>query len=397
MLEDIRPLAELPLENQRVFVRVDCEGAPGDGAAASSARLERVVPTIRKAKEAGARVVLGTRAGDPRGQPKAELGLEPFGARLSELLGTEIYLPDDSIGDAARKVIQDLRPGQICLLENLAFHPEEEACDEAFARKLAEFADVYVNDAPSALNRRDASLTLLPRLFRRRGMGELLLAELGALARFRDSGSRPILAVIGGARVAHKLDLLESLIGRAHTVCVGGVLGNTLLAARGLKLGASVIDPDSLARGRAFLARARERKLDVVLPSDLVVAPSSGAREGKVVPSGQVPEQAIAVDIGPETVAAFCRRFAGAKSALQVGALGVSENDAFASGTRAVLRALADAQLAHVIGGRSSVAALEGDDSISKVGFVSAGGDASLELLSGRKLPALEALRGGET
>jgi phosphoglycerate kinase len=396
MLEDIRLLAELPLENQRVFVRVECEGAPADGTAAS-ARLERVLPTIRKAKDAGARVVLGARAGDPRGQPRAELGLEPFGMRLAELLGTEIYLPDDSIGDAARKVVQALRPGQICLLENLAFHPEEEACDEAFARKLAEFADVYLNDAPSALNRRDASLTVLPRLFRRRGMGELLAAELGALARFRDNGARPIVAIIGGARVAHKLDLLESLIGRAHAVCVGGVLGNTLLAARGLKLGASVVDPDSLARGRAFLARARERKLDVVLPSDLVVAASSSAREGKIVQSGQVPEQALAVDIGPETVAAFCRRFAGAKSALQVGALGVSENDAFASGTRAVLRALADAQIAHVIGGRSSVAALEGDDSIPKVGFVSAGGDASLELLSGRRLPALEALRGGET
>lgn len=397
MLEDIRSIDELALDRQRVFIRLDLDVPCKNGAVQDDRRLRAALPVIRRAQEAGARLVLGATLGDPQGAHRSALSLEPVGARLSELLDAEIYLPDDSVGDAARKVVQDLRPGQICLLENLAFHPEEAANDEAFARKLADLTDVYVNDAPRALNRRAASTCALPRLIRRRAMGPLLAAELAGLERLR-AAQRPFVAVVGGAGVARKLDFLESLLGRLDAICAGGVLGNTLLTAQGRKLGASRIESDVLARARAFLTRAKDHRVNVVLPSDAVVADDERAASGDVFTIGLVPQDGQALDVGPATVEAFRQVLDKAKTILCYGALGAAEHPAFRAGTRAVVQAIAAMPAFHALCGTGVADALVGEEeAISKLAFVSAGGDASLELLSGRRSPALEALRGGET
>lgn len=397
MLEEIRSIDDLALDNQRVLIRTDFDVPLKDGVVGDDARLRAALSTIQKVQSSGARVILASRLGDPRGRPRSELSLEPVAARLSELLGNEIYLPDDSVGDAARKVVQDLRPGQVCLLENLAFHPEEEASEDGFARKLAGMADVFVNDAPRDLARREASTTLVPRLFRSRGAGHLVVRELTALARMREKIERPFVAVIGGERVLSRFDLIESLIGRVNVALVGGVVGNTLLRARGSKLGGSKVDMDALARGRALLGRARDRGLEIVLPTDLVIGPAFDAGRTGVAPTSAFPDESVALDIGAQTIERFKRTLASARTVLFAGSLGVLENPAGRAGTREVLGALAAGTAFHVLSDPRLLEALEGESFESKFGFVAAGGDASLELLSGRKLPGLEALRGGET
>lgn len=398
LLEDIHTIDELNLAGRRVLLRLDLDVPVSGDSVLADWRLQQALPTIKKAQGAGARVVIASRS-EPFGPPGKTTtpSLEAAGMRLSELLGSEIYLPDDSIGDAARKVVQDLRPGQICLLENLAFHPEDAANDEGFSRKLRDLADVYVNDAPRALARRDASLTLLARLFRERAVGTQLHAELSSLGRLRENVARPFVVVIGGARVTKKLELLESLLGRADAVLVGGVVGNTLLKARGLAVGTSPVDSDALARARSFLARAKERKLKVVLPLDLAVTERASDAPENVVLAGHVPEKARVVDVGPRTLSAFREVLATAGSGFCQGALGVLSTPESASGTRALLAALNERQAFQVLGGTSLPSVLDDSESFSKFGFISAAGDVSLDLLSGRKLPALEALRGGET
>lgn len=397
MQDGIQSIDELTLENQRVFIRADFDLPLKRDGLASNFRLKATLPTLEKARRAGARVVLGSHLGRPRGRPRPDLSLEVVGSRLCELLHTEIYLPDESIGDAARKVVQDLRPGQICLLENLGFCAEEQANDENFCRKLAQLADVFVNDAPRTLGERFASTVGLPPLFRQRGMGYLLAAELATFSKLRDSTERPFVAVIGGAGKAERLALIEWLIGRADTICVGGILGNTLASAGGSKLGASLVDRDSLARGRALLARARERNTNVLLPMDFCVAEDQDAGSFEVVSRDCISEQQMVLDIGPRTVDAFRRALETAKTAFFHGALGATENPIFTVGTREVAHRLVGFPGFSAVGSDGLIAALEGAEWIDQLSFVSSGSAASLGFLAGHSLPGLEALRGGAT
>lgn len=397
MQDDIRSIDELTLENQRVFVRADLDVRLKQGVPNDERRLHALLPTVKKAQSAGARLVLGARLGRPRGRPKPELSLEAVGGRLSELLEVDIFLPDETIGAAARKVVQDLRPGQICLLENLDFCSEEQANDEAFARKLAALADVFVNDDTRGLGERSASVVQLPRLVRQRGMGYALAAELQAFSRLREPDARPFVAVFGGVRVAEQMNRLEALFGRADAICVGGALGNTLLAASGHQMGVSIMDAASLARGRALLERARERRTRLVLPLDVSIAESSSVSSRDVVLVRDVPKHSMALDIGPRTIEAFQKEILAAKSALFYGALGDTDDPSSIAGTREVARALAESAAFSVVGGEGPLSALEGVDWASRLSFVSLGGAASLELFVGQKLPGLEALRGGAT
>ena len=272
------------LQGKRVFIRVDFN-VPLDkktGAITDDARIREELPTIKFAMDAGAKVILASHLGRPK-PGKRDLSLEICGARLAELTGYEVLLPEDCIGDAPKKVIHDLRTGQLCLLENLRFHEEEEKDDEAFARQLAELCDVYVDDAFGAVHRAHASVHALPRLVRERGAGFLLLRELASLSKVTDRPAKPYVAVLGGAKVSDKIDVVEALLGVVTTLAIGGAMANTFLAAQGKKMAASRVEEDKFPLARTILAKARDKNVEVLLPVDVVVARGLDATSGEVV------------------------------------------------------------------------------------------------------------------
>ncbi len=305
------------------------------------------------------------------------------------------------MGDAAKKVVFDLRGGEVCLLENLRFHPEEEKDDEAFCRQLSQLADVYVDDAFGAVHRAHASVHGLAKLYRDRGCGFLLEKEIQALGTIITAPEKPFVAILGGAKVSDKIAVVESLLERVSALVVGGAMANTFLAARGNNMGKSLVEGDKLALARTILEKAQAKGVDVVLPVDVVVAASTAASEADAQTVGvdAVPGDKMALDIGPKTVAEISKRIAAAKTVFWNGPMGLFEKPAFARGTFAVARAMADSHAFTVVGGGDSAAAVHaaGEDIAKKMKHISTGGGASLELVEGKKLPGIEVLRTGDT
>lgn len=394
MLEGIRSVRDLDLDGRRVFVRVDFNVPLAGGEVSDDTRIRAALPTIKLIMERGGRPVLASHLGRPDGKPNPKFSLEPAGARLAELLGVEVLLTDDCIGDGPRKVVSDLREGQVALLENLRFHPEEEANDEAFAKELARLGEVYVNDAFGAAHRAHASVSALARLMRDRAAGLLMEAELAALGKLRDEAPHPYVAVLGGAKVSDKIAVLEALLTRVDTLVIGGAMANTFLAAQGRSMGKSRVEEDKLALARTILARAEERKVELLLPVDVMVAPSLDAVGGRVVDVTEVGAEDMALDIGPETVKRFAEPMRRAKAIFWNGPMGLFEREPFSKGTLGVAEAIAGSPGFSVVGGGDSVAAVEQAKMADQFGHVSTGGGASLELLEGRRLPGVEALRG---
>jgi phosphoglycerate kinase len=399
-LAGITTIKDLPIENKRVFIRVDfnCpleEQPDGKMTIADDSRIVEALPTIKHALERGARIILASHLGRPKKGPDPKLSLEPCGARLAELLGVEVHIPEDCIGDAAKKVVFDLRAGQVCLLENLRFHPEEEKDDEAFAQKLADLCDVYVDDAFGAVHRAHASVHALPKIMREKGCGFLLEKEIAALGKIITAPDKPFVAILGGAKVSDKIAVLDSLLEKVDALLIGGAMANTFLAARGLNMQGSKIEDDKLALARTILEKAREKKVDLVLPVDVVVATHLQAAEGQVVDAGSVPEGHMALDIGPKSIALFQQWIDKSKSVFWNGPMGLFEKPAFSKGTFAVARALADSTAFTVIGGGDSASAVKdaGDGIAEKFSHISTGGGAALELIEGKKLPGIEVLR----
>jgi len=388
-----RGIDELTLAYQRVLIRVDFDVPLDDaGQVSSDRKLRTALPTIQKAIKEGARVVLATHLGAP-GEPP--VSLEPVAARLAELLGQEVYLPDECVGDAARKVVSDLREGQLCLLENLRFAAEEAQNDDAFARRLLALCDVYVGEAFGAAHLAQASMVALPRLVKERGVGYRFKAELEALSRVAGA-PKPCVGILGGAALSEQLPAFEAMLRRCDSICVGGAVANTLLAARSVDMKESRFEREQLALGRGLLARARDQKIELLLPVDVVVGRDRHAADGHSVSVGSIPDGSGAFDIGPRTLDAFRARIQNAQLALWNGALGVLENPAFSVGTRGLLSGLAEAPAFGIVTGDALAAAATapGFELESQIGFVSAGGVASLAFIEGKKLPGVEALRG---
>jgi phosphoglycerate kinase len=389
----IRSITELDVAGRRLFIRVDFNvPLTPAGGVADDTRIRESMPTLRYALEQEARVVLASHLGRPKGKPDPKYSLLPVGERLAELLGIEVVLTDEPVGDGARKVVGDLKAGKIALLENLRFSPAEEANDDAFARGLASYADVYVNDAFGTAHRAHASTAGITKHVGAKGMGLLMEREVKFLNQLLGEVDRPFVAIIGGAKVSDKIGVLENLLGRVNQLLIGGAMANTFLKARGGRLGRSLVEEDKLALARSFLRKAEEAGVDVLLPRDAVAAPGIKSESGKVVPAADIPEDLAALDIGPETARGFSDAIARARTIFWNGPMGVFESEPFAAGTLAVARAVAKASALSVVGGGDSVAAVQKSGVADKITHISTGGGASLELLEGKKLPGLAAL-----
>jgi phosphoglycerate kinase len=391
-----KTISELDIAGRRVFIRVDFNvPLTPAGAVADDTRVRESLPTIKHAIDKGARVVLASHLGRPKGRPDKKLSLEPVAVKLAELLGAEVALTDEPVGDGARKVVNDLRAGAVAMLENLRFSPLEEENDESFSRALAGYADVYVNDAFGTAHRAHASTVGITKFVANKGMGLLMQREVTFLGKLLGEVERPFVTIVGGAKVSDKIGVLQNLLDRVDQVLIGGAMGNTFLKAKGGKLGRSLVEEDKLALARAFLRRAEELNVDVLLPRDLVAAAGTKSESDsvRVVHALSVPEDLAALDIGPETARGFADIIARAKTIFWNGPMGVFESEPFASGTLAVARAIAKSTDAlSVVGGGDSVAALQKSGLADKITHISTGGGASLEFLEGKKLPGLAAL-----
>ncbi len=391
----ITAVTDLPVENKKVFVRVDFNVPLEDGKITDDSRIREALPTIKHLLERGARVILASHLGRPKPGKTDGLSLEPVGARLAELLGAEVHLPDDCIGDAPKKVINDLRTGQLCLLENLRFHAEEEKDDPDFSKALRDLADIYIDDAFGAVHRAHASVHGAARMFPERGAGFLLKKEIDALGKLLTGPEKPYVAVLGGAKVSDKILVIEALLEKISTLVIGGAMANTFLAAKGINVQASKVEGDKLSLARTLLEKAESRKIDVLLPVDVVVGKSLADSEGKVVSANEIPEGHMALDVGPKSVELFARSFASAKTIFWNGPMGLFEKAPFAKGTFGVARSIADSDAFTVVGGGDSAAAVHAakDGIAEKMKHISTGGGAALELIEGKKLPGIEALR----
>jgi phosphoglycerate kinase len=392
----IKALSDLDVEGRRVFLRVnlDVPLTPARGVA-DPTRLRDALPTMKHLLDRGVRLVLASPLGAPKGRSTPELSLLPVGAFLAEALGREVLLADEPAGDGARKVVADLREGQIALLENLRFSPGEEANEESFARLLASYGDVYVNDAFASLHRAHASVVAVAKHFGQRATGLQVARELDVLGPLRGDVPRPFVAILGGARVSDKLPLMQALVGRVDALCLGGALANTVLRARGGAMGRSLVEEDKLAVVRDILFRAQQRDVAIWLPRDAVAGAGTRAETGRVVSATHLPEDQASLDIGPETARSFGDVVMRSKTIVWSGPMGVYESEPFAAGTNAVAKALA------TVTGRGATTVLIGDHTgaaahragvADRVTLVSTGGDAALEYLEGRKLPGLVAL-----
>jgi phosphoglycerate kinase len=389
----IKSIADLPIEGRRVFIRVDFNVplTPAKGVADDS-RIRASLPTIEHAVKRGARVILASHLGRPKGGPTPGLSLEPVGARLAELLGKEVLLTDEAVGDGARKVVSDLRDGDVALLENLRFFAGEEANDDGFARQLASYADIYINDAFGTAHRAHASTAGMIKYVQEKGAGFLMLKEIQFLGKLLGDVERPYIAVVGGAKVSDKIGVLENLLGRVDAFLIGGAMANTFVKAKGGDVGKSKVEEDKLALARAFLKKAEDRNVEVLLPSDAIAAPSLDAPSGTPVRSDKVPADMMALDIGPQAAAGFADRIARARTVFWNGPMGVFEKEPFAAGTLAVAKAVAACKGLTVVGGGDSVAAVNEMGVADQIQHISTGGGASLEFIEGKTLPGIAAL-----
>ncbi|MGB9791876.1 MAG: phosphoglycerate kinase [Thermacetogeniaceae bacterium] len=388
----LRTIREIPLKDKRVLVRVDFNVPVDDeGRVTDDARIRATLPTINYLLEQGAKVILMSHLGRPKGKVVEKLRMNDVARRLSELLGREVKKTDDCIGPEVEQAVSQLKPGDVLLLENLRFHPEEEANDREFARKLASLGDVYVNDAFGTAHRAHASTAGIAE-FLPAYAGFLMEKEVNALSGLLAAPERPFIAVLGGAKISDKIGVLKNLAERVNGFLFGGGMANTFLRAEGYSLGDSLVDEENIEFAREFLENSRKRGIEVELPVDLVIAKSPEDTETRVVAPNEVPEGWRALDIGPKTIERFTQVIGNAKTVFWNGPLGLFEKDAFARGSEAIARALTRPGLVSVVGGGDSLAVLEKFGLAEKVTHASTGGGASLEFLEGRKLPGVAVL-----
>ena len=386
----------LECAGKRVLVRVDFNVPVAGGAVTDDSRIVGALPTIRYLLQQNARVVLCSHLGRPKGGPDSKYSLKPVRERLARLLRQDVAWADDCVGPAAEAAANALAPGQVLLLENLRFHPEEEQNDPAFAQALARLGDAYVNDAFGTAHRAHASTEGVTRFLRPAVAGFLMQTELDYLGNALDHAKRPFVAVLGGSKISGKIDVITALLGKVDRLLIGGAMMFTFLKAQGKPVGRSLVEDDKLELARRVLADAATRNVELVLPTDCIASTAAdGSAPATPKPVAQLGADEMGVDIGPESLALFAAKLRDAKTVLWNGPMGIFEVPAFAAGTMGVAKAMSELKAGGavtVVGGGDSVAAVHQSGLAERFSHLSTGGGASLEFLEGKVLPGVAAL-----
>jgi len=390
-------IQDLDLRGKRVFIRVDFNVPLKDGVVTDDTRIRETLPTLKLAMEKGGRLVLASHLGRPKGGPDAKYSLKPAAKKLEELLGKPVAFAADCVGPDAEAKSKALKDGDVLVLENVRFHPEEEKNDEAFSKQLAALCDgVFVCDAFGSAHRAHASVVGITKFVMQAAAGLLMEKELAYIGKAISNPTRPFVAIIGGAKVSDKIEVVENLMKIADAMLIGGGMAYTFLKAQGVCIGKSLVEEDKLDLARKILADVKQKNFRLLLPLDNVVTPEFKAdAPTKIVEVSAIPADQMGLDIGPKTIAAYSAEIAKSKTIVWNGPMGVFEMPAFAKGTLAVAQAVATATTAgatSIVGGGDSVAAIHQSGLAGKISHISTGGGASLEFLGGRKLPGVEAL-----
>lgn len=391
----LNTIEQLPLAEQRVFIRVDFNVPLNKaGVITDDTRIREALPTIQYAREHGAKVLLASHLGRPKGKVDPTFSLKPVVERLTSLLAAPVILAPDCIGPAVQEHVAKLGNGQVLLLENLRFHAQEEKNDQQFSQALAALATVYINDAFGSSHRAHASVVGMVQHFTHKGVGFLMQKEVAALTRLLEHPERPFVAILGGAKVSDKIGLIGSLLTRVDTIIIGGAMAYTLLQAQGVRTGKSLVEPDKITDVQSMLAEADKRGVKILVPQDHITVDELQTGESTATTSGQaISDDRLGVDIGPQSVAMFREAIHSAHTLLWNGPMGVFEIPPFDQGTRALAEAVATITCYSVAGGGDTVAALTQAGLADKISHISTGGGASLEFLEAGDLPGLAALR----
>jgi len=387
-------IRDLDMQGKRVFMRVDFNVPLNDALEITDdTRIQASLASIKLAGERGARLILASHLGRPKGKPHPRMSLKPAAARLSELLGKPVAFAPDCVGAEVEAMAKAMKDGDVLLLENLRFHAEEEKNAPEFSQKLAALAEVYVNDAFGSAHRAHSSTEGITKFLSPCAAGLLMEKELEYLGKAVENPARPYVAIVGGAKVSDKLELLRNLLKLADSILIGGAMAYTFLKARGVEVGLSRTEDDKLELAKEVLASAEQAGVKLLLPTDHVVAEKLDASAAaETTPTAQIPGDRLGLDIGPATRAAYAAEIAKAKTIVWNGPMGVFEIDQFAQGTMEIARAVAASSAVSIVGGGDSVAAVNKAGVEDKISHISTGGGASLEFLSGLTLPGVAAL-----
>jgi len=384
----------IEVKGKRVFIRADFN-VPLDkeGTITDDTRIKSTLPTVKSVLDRGGSVILASHLGRPKGKVDKKYSLAPVARRLSELLGKDIGFIEDCVGQEAEENARSLKPGDVLLLENLRFHPEEEKNDDGFAKKLAGLADIYINDAFAVSHRAHASVEAITRYAEKAGAGFLIKDEISYFSKAMDKPEHPLVAIVGGAKVSGKLEVLENLIQKVDKLLIGGGMAFTFLKAKGIEVGQSLVENDLLDTARRVMEKAAERNVEIILPVDCVIADKVDARaEHKIATVEDIPSDWRGLDIGEKTLELFREALKDTRTIVWNGPMGVFEMEPFSKGTYGVVNLVADSPALSIVGGGDTDVAIHHSGKAEHISFISTAGGAFLELLKGSTLPAINAL-----